>query len=102
MPRNFDNYFALSVSDYKTLEENFKEFVLYENLAFKKIDFNLLSNISEIAFINKKSSEAIYLHLKNSEILQPYLFSEKNIGNNYRGIRIINHELPEDFFGFWD
>ena len=100
VPRNFDNYFALSVSDYKTLEENFKEFVLYENLAFKKINFNLLSNVSEIAFINKKSSEAIYLHLKNSEILQPNLFSEKNVEDNYRGIRIINHELPEDFFGF--
>lgn len=100
VPRNFDNYFALSVSDYKTLEENFKEFVLHENLAFKKINFNLLSNVSEIAFINKKSSEAIYLHLKNSEILQPNLFSEKNVEDNYRGIRIINHELPEDFFGF--
>ena len=100
VPRNFDNYFALSVSDYKTLEENFKEFVLYENLAFKKISFNLLSNVSEIAFINKKSNEAIYLHLKNSEILQPNLFSEKNVEDNYRGIRIINHELPEDFFGF--
>ena len=28
------------------------------------------------------------------------MFSGKNIEDNYRGIRIINHELPEDFFGF--
>tara|TARA_B100000963_G_scaffold111929_1_gene97439 strand:+ start:3178 stop:5601 length:2424 start_codon:yes stop_codon:yes gene_type:complete len=100
VPRSFDNYFALSVSDYKTLEENFKEFVLHKNLAFKKINFNPLSNVSEIAFINNKSSEATYLHLKNSEILEPNLFSGKNIVDNYRGIKIINHELPEDIFGF--
>ena len=100
IPRNFENYFALSVSDYKTLEENFKEFARYKNMPFKKIDFDLLSNVNEIAFINNKSNQAIYLSLKNSDIVEKKLFSKNNIRDNYRGIKITNHELPKDFYGF--
>ena len=100
IPRNFDNYFALSISDYKTLEENFKEFVRHKNIAFKKIDFDPLSNVNEIAFINNKSNQAIYLSLKNSDIVETDLFSENNINDTYRGIEIIKHDLPEDFYGF--
>ena len=100
IPRNFDNYFALSISDYKTLEENFKEFVRYKNIAFKKIDFDPLSNVNEIAFINNKSNQAIYLSLRNSDIVEKRLFSKNDIIDSYRGIKIINHELPKDFYGF--
>ena len=100
IPRNFDNYFALSISDYKTLEENFKEFVRYKNIAFKKIDFDPLSNVNEIAFINNKSNQAIYLSLKNPDISEKKLFSKNDVKDSYRGVKIINHELPKDFYGF--
>ena len=100
IPRNFDNYFALSISDYKTLEENFKEFVRYKNIAFKKIDFDALSNVNEIAFINNKSNHAIYLSLKNPDISEKKLFSKNDVKDSYRGVKIINHELPKDFYGF--
>ena len=59
-----------------------------------------MSNVNEIAFINKKSNQAIYLSLKNSEIVEKKLFSKNNIRDNYRGIKITNHELPKDFYGF--
>ena len=49
IPQNFDSYLALSISDYKTLEDNFKKYSRYKNTPLNQIKFDLLSTVDEIA-----------------------------------------------------
>ena len=100
IPQNFDNYIALAVSDYKSLEDNFKKFSRYKNIPLSEINFNGLSSVDEIALLKNKSNEALYLHLNNSEILPSELFSDIEIKDYYRGVNIKSQTLPDDFIVF--
>ena len=100
IPQNFDSYLALSISDYKTLEDNFKKYSRYKNTPLNQIKFDLLSTVDEIAWLRYNSNLAVYLHLNNEENIPKGLFSNTGSKYNFRGISIKDQSLPEDFLSF--
>ena len=100
IPQNFDSYLALSISDYKTLEDNFKKYSRYKNTPLNQIKFDLLSTVDEIAWLRYNSNQAVYLHLNNEENIPKGLFSNTGSKYNFRGISIKDQSLPEDFLSF--
>ena len=100
IPQNFDSYLALSISDYKTLEDNFKKYSRYKNTPLNQIKFDLLSTVDEIALLRYNSNQAVYLHLNNEENIPKGLFSNTGSKYNFRGICIKDQSLPEDFLSF--
>ena len=100
IPQNFDSYLALSISDYKTLEDNFKKYSRYKNTPLNQIKFDLLSTVDEIAWLRYNSNQAVYLHLNNEENIPKGLFSNTGNKYNFRGISIKDQSLPEDFLSF--
>ena len=100
VPQNFDSYLALSISDYITLEDNFKKYSRYKNTPLNQIKFDLLSTVDEIAWLKYNSNQAVYLHLNNEENIPEGLFSNTESKHNFRGINIRDQSLPEDFLSF--
>ena len=100
VPQNFDSYLALSISDYITLEDNFKKYSRYKNTPLNQIKFDLLSTVDEIAWLKYNSNQAVYLHLNNEENIPEGLFSNNESKHNFRGINIRDQSLPEDFLSF--
>ena len=100
VPQNFDSYLALSISDYNTLEDNFKKYSRYKNTPLNQIKFDLLSTVDEIAWLKYNSNQAVYLHLNNEENIPKGLFSNTGSKYNFRGISIKDQSLPEDFLSF--
>ena len=99
-PQNFDSFLAFSVNDYKALEENFKQYSRYKNIALNKINFGFLSTVDEIAWIHLKKNKALLLHLNNPGNTDSLLFSLTEPVGSYRGISFFNQKLPEDFLSF--
>ena len=100
IPQNFDGTLMLSLTDYKTLEENFKKYTRSKNIAIKNINFDVLSSVDEVAWIRSKSNVALYVHLKNTETIPDVLLPSTNSQAGYRGISIRKHQLPKDVLLF--
>ena len=100
IPQTFDSYLALAISDYKTLEDNFKRYSRYKNTPLNQINFDLLSSLDEIAWLKYNSNKAIYLHLNNSENIPSDLFIDSINLSKFRGVNIKDQKLPEDFIKF--
>lgn len=100
IPQNFDEYLALAISDYKVLENNFKQYSRYKNIPLTQINFDALSGIDEMAMLKNKSNQALYLHLKNTENIPPDLFSIPESSDKFRGVEIKTQSLPKDFLWF--
>ena len=100
IPQTFDSYLALAVSDYKTLEDNFKKYSRHKNTPLNKINFDLFSSLDEIAWLKYNSNKAIYLHLNNSENILLDLFIDSINSSKFRGVAIKDQNLPEDFIKF--
>ncbi len=100
VPQNFDSYLALAVSDYKTLEDNFKKYSRYKNTPLNQINFDLLSSVDEIALLKNNSNQALYLHLNNLENISLNLFSDTESSDKFRGVNIKDQSLPKDLLSF--
>ena len=100
IPQNFEDFLAIAVSDYKDLEDNFIKYCRYRNIPIKKINFDPLSVVDEIGFLKNKTENAIYFHLKNTEIIPLELYSDNENEYKFRGIGIKNQELPDDLLIF--
>ena len=96
IPQNFDAFLALAVNDYKTLEDNFKQYSRYKNIALPEINFDLLSAIDEIAWLKLQENKALLFRLINDENINPLLFSQKVSSGSYRGQELFNQKLPQD------
>ena len=96
IPQNFDAFLALAVYDYKTLEDNFKQYSRYKNIALPEINFDLLSAIDEIAWLELQENKALLFRLTNDESINPLLFSQTVSSGSYRGQEIFNQKLPQD------
>ena len=99
-PQNFDSFLAFSINDYKALEENFKQYSRFKNIALNKINFSILSGVDEIAWIHLQKEKALLLHLSNSENIDSLLFSNTETVTSYREIPFFKQNLPEDFLSF--
>jgi len=100
VPQSFDSYLALAVSDYKSLETNFKKYSRYKNIALAEINFDALSGVDEIAWLKTKLNKALYFHITNSEAIPPILFSDQTPEDSYRGISISQVTFPKDLLYF--
>ncbi|MFQ3340858.1 MAG: hypothetical protein ACI9TK_000513 [Flavobacteriaceae bacterium] len=100
VPQNFDSYLALAIDDYKALEENFKKFSRYKNIALSGINFDPLSNVDEIGLLQLNTKKALFFHLNNSENINPLLFSKDKIATLFRGAQIYIINLPTDILAF--
>jgi hypothetical protein len=96
VPQNFDGFLALAVDDYKTLEDNFKQFSRFKNIPLPEINFDPLSAIDEIAWLNLQDNKALFFHLTNNENINPILFSNSESKESYRGLELYNQKLPQD------
>jgi hypothetical protein len=96
VPQNFDGFLALAVDDYKTLEDNFKQFSRFKNIPLPEINFDPLSAIDEIAWLNLQDNKALFFHLTNNENINPILFSNSESKGSYRGLELYNQKLPQD------
>ncbi len=96
VPQNFDGFLALAVDDYKTLEDNFKQFSRFKNIPLPEINFDPLSAIDEIAWLNLQDNKALFFHLTNNENINPILFSNSESKGSYRGLELFNQKLPQD------
>ena len=77
VPQNFDGFLALAIEDYKALEDNFKQFSRYKNIALTEINFDLLNTVDEISWLKANNKKALFFHLNNSEKIDPLLLSER-------------------------
>ncbi len=102
IPRNFDGFLTLAISDYKALEDNFKKYSRYENIPISEINFDILGSVDEISWIRKNSNQALYLHLNNTENIPLDLFSNTKPSYNYRKKNIKDQSLPKDLQSFLD
>jgi len=100
IPQNFDGALVLALNDYKTLEENFKKYTRYKNIPINNINFDVLSNVDELAWVRNKSNIALYIHLNNTEALSPELLPESSTQEQFRGVTIQEPQLPEDVLLF--
>ncbi len=100
IPRDFDSYLTLAISDYKTLEDNFKKYSRYENIPLSKINFDILGSVDEISWIKKNSNQALYLHLNNAINIPLDLFSNSKPSDNFRKVNIKDQGLPKDLNSF--
>ena len=96
VPQNFDGFLALAVDDYKTLEDNFKQFSRFKNIPLPEINFDPLSAVDEIAWLNLQDNKALFFHLTNNENINPILFSNSESQGSYRGLELYNQKLPQD------
>ena len=96
IPRNFDAFLALSFDDYKTLEDNFKQYSRFKNIALPEINFDPLSAIDEIAWLKLQNNKALFFHLTNNENINPILFSDTDPKATYRGLELFNQKLPQN------
>ena len=95
-PQNFDTYFGLSVVDYKALENQFKKYSRHLNIPLSKINFDVLSSVDEIGWVELEENQMVLFHLNNTEIINPQLFSISNYQGSFRGINLYAQEFPED------
>ncbi len=100
VPQNFDAYLALALSDYKAVEDNFKQYSRYQNIPLTNINFDALSNVDEIAWIRTKSNKALYFHLSNSESTAPLISTSSEVTDRYRNVEIQSQTLPNDIERF--
>jgi len=100
VPQNFDSFLALAIKDYKALEDNFKQFSRYKNIALTEINFDLLNTVDEISWLKTNNKKALFFHLNNSEKIDPLLLSEDNVSTIFRGVRIHQQSLPKDLLKF--
>ncbi len=96
VPQNFDSYFGLTVSDYKLLEDQFKKYSRHLNIPLKEINFDPISIVDEMGWVQLKEHKTVVLHLNNTEIIPPQLFAETDEKGTYRGIKLYEQKLPED------
>lgn len=96
VPQNFDSYFGLSIADYKALENQFKQYSRHLNIPLNTINFDLLSAVDEIGWVQLQENHTVLLHLNNTEIISPQLFSTSDPQGSYRGVSLYAQELPED------
>ena len=100
VPQNFDAYLALALSDYKALEDNFKQYSRYENIPLTNINFSPLSSVDEIAWIRTKSNKGLYFHLSNSKNTASLLNASTEVEDSYRNVEIKRQTLPKDIERF--
>jgi len=96
VPQNFDGFLVLAVDDYKTLEDNFKQFSRFKNIPLPEINFDPLSAVDEIAWLNLQENKALFFHLTNNENINPILFSNSESKGSYRGLELYNQKLTQD------
>ena len=96
IPQNFDGFLALAIDDYKTLEDNFKQYSRFKNIALPNIDFDLLSTVDEIALLKLQENKAVFFHLANNENISPDLFSNTELKGTFRGLELYSQKLPQD------
>ena len=84
VPQNFDGYLGLSIADYKTLEDQFKKYSRHLNIPLNQINFDLLSAVDEIGWIQLDESQTVLFHLNNIEAIHPKLFSSNDPQGSYR------------------
>ena len=97
VPQNFDGYLALSLNDYKALEDQFKQYSRHLNIPLPSINLDLLSTVDELAWVQLQESQSILLHLNNTETVHPELFSYSELRSSFRDVAIYEQTLPEDF-----
>lgn len=100
VPHNFDGFLALAIKDYKALEDNFKQYSRYKNIALTEINFDLLNTVDEISWLKANNKKALFFHLNNNEKINPLLLSDDNVSNVFRGVRIRQQSLPKDLLKF--
>ena len=96
VPQNFDSYFGLSIDDYKALENQFTQYSRHFNIPLSKINFDVLSSIDEIGWVELEENQMVLFHLNNTEMINPQLFSVSNLQGSFRGINIYTQEFSED------
>jgi hypothetical protein len=96
VPQNFDGYLGLSIADYKALEDQFKKYSRHLNIPLNQINFDLLSAVDEIGWIQLEENQTVLFHLNNTETIHPKLFSTDDPQGSFREVTIFSHEFPED------
>ena len=61
-----------------------------------KINFDVLSSVDEIGWVELEENQIVLFHLNNTEIINPQLFSISNYQGSFRGINIYTQEFSED------
>ena len=93
IPSVFTSYLALSVSNVKTLEDNFKTLVRFRNMPLKTVDFTAFSSVDEIAWLTQKDEKAVIFHTVNPEAF-PFKIDQK-AQKQYRSIPYSKKTLPK-------
>lgn len=101
VPQNFDSYFGLAVTDFKLLEDQFKKYSRHLNIPLKQINFDWLSTVDEMGWVQLKDNKTVILHLNNTEAIPPQLFSEADTKGIFRGIRLYEQKIPEELEVFF-
>lgn len=96
-PLKNTSFFSFAIEDMKVLEREFKNFSRSENLALSNIDFSPFAVVDELALLTINENDAVILHLKNSENINPLIFAENGTPNSYRSISYFPFELASDF-----
>jgi len=96
-PARIDSYFSLALEDIQTLEDHFKNYSRLQNIALPKIDLSSLNTVDELGCISLKKSNAVFLHLKNTELINSPLLNQNEPPKSYRSVDYYPVALPGDF-----
>ena len=96
-PSKITSFFSFSIEDMEVLEREFKNFSRSQNLALSNIDFSPFAVVDELALLTINENDAVILHLKNSENINPIIFADNRTPNSYRSIFYFPLELVTDF-----
>ncbi len=96
-PARVDSYLGLAVEDMQTLEDNFKNYSRSKNMALPNIDFSALAAVDEIACVRIKNDDAVFLHLKNTENINPRLQVENGSPKTFRSVAYYSSQWDSNF-----
>ena len=99
-PQNFTSFLALTLLDYKALEENFKNYVRYQNIALKQIDFSALAAVDELAWMHLKGNTAVFFHIQNEAFIDTLLYNTSGTNKDFRSIPFYAFQFPPDLNKF--
>ena len=95
VPQEMISFFSLPLDQVQQLEDQFKKWVRFKNIAISSIDFSSLNGVDEIGLVQLQNEIGVLFHLSNEEEASKVFIP--NVGEKkYRNTSYYSGELPKD------
>lgn len=95
VPQTMTSFFSFPLNQLSLVEDSFKKYVRYHNIALPNIDLSPLKSVDEIGLITFANDRALLFHLNNEEEASNYFIPEVT-EKKYRSISYYPIDMPSD------